>query len=61
MKQYNIKNIDDLIIEFGFLIEEALEILNLDDISVAFDVAWKEAEEELEKIVADLENQEVDK
>lgn len=44
-----IENYDDLIVAFGFLIEEALEAdfsLNLGDIHDAFEVAFDEAIEE---------------
>lgn len=43
-----VENLDDLIVQFGFVIEEAIDInLGLDDIQEAFQVAWEEAEEDI--------------
>lgn len=44
-----IKNFDDLIVAFGFLIEEAMEqdfITHLGDVHEAFDIAFQDAVDE---------------
>ena len=42
------ENSEELIVTFGFVIEEAIDIgLGLDDIQEAFQVAWEDAVEDI--------------